>query len=200
MTNTTNFELNPTVFTAEYISTHLLPVIKKPSNDDTLVKEPFLDLELTFKVILKDSDTGLTTYRLTKSLADGLHMDIEYLKNCARLNNFNKLTCQSMSDIFGFPGAMDDMYVLSNQSRNLGAGTAFLCTRPLQELCRKWGTDTLVIIPSSIHELICIRANIADAEFINQMIKDVNEGVVSEREQLSDHHYIYHADTDTFSC
>ena len=63
-----------------------------------------------------------------------------------------------------------------------------------------WETDTVVIIPSSIHELIAIKADTADAEFLNQMIRDVNEGMVSEKEQLSDHHYIYHADTDSFSC
>ena len=54
MKNTTNFELNPVVFTAEYITTHLLPVIQRPSYDDTLVKAPFLDLEIIFKVVLKD--------------------------------------------------------------------------------------------------------------------------------------------------
>ena len=128
MKTTTNFEINPVVFTTDYITTHLLPVIQKHSGDNTLMKETFLDLELIYKVVLKDSDTGLTTYRLTKALADSLHLDMNHLKDCAILNNYSKVTCQSMSEIFGFPGAMDDMYVLSNISRNLGSGIAFLYT------------------------------------------------------------------------
>ena len=200
MKNTvTTYEINPIVFTADYIVTHLLPVVQRPSGDDTLAKESFLDLELIYKVILKDFDTGLTTYRLTKALADSLHLDMNYLKDCAILNNYSKVTCQSMSEIFGFPGAMDDIYVLSNTSRNLGSGIAFLCTQPLKELCRKWGTETVVVIPSSIHELIVVRADLADADYINQMIREVNAGIVSDEEQLADHFFIYHTDTDTFT-
>lgn len=197
---TTTFELNPIVFTAEYITTHLLPVVQRPSEDNTLMKESFLDLELIFKVIIEgtDTDSGFVTYRLTKALAESLHLDMEFLRSCAYLNNCNRITCQSIAEIFGLPDTMTEMYVLSNESRNLGAGTAFLCTAPLQELCRKWNTDEIKIIPSSIHELIAIKADSADAEYINSMIRDINESIVSENERLSDHYYIYHSD-DTFT-
>jgi len=200
MKNTaTAFEINPVVFTTDYIITHLLPIVQKPTDDDTLVKETFLDLELIFKVILEDSEAGLTTYRLTKVLADSLNMDIDYLKKCAWGNVFENVTCQSMGEIFGLPGEMTDMYVLSNTSRNLGAGSAFICTLKLKELAKKWHVNEIIILPSSIHELIAVKADIADAEYINQMIRDVNEGMVSEKEQLSDHYYIYHADSDCFT-
>jgi len=199
MKNTaTTFEINPVVFTADYIVTHLLPVIQKPTDDDTLVKESFLDLELIFKVVLEDSETGLTTYRLTKELADSLFMDTEYLKKCAWGCVFEDVTCQSMGEIFGFPGEMD-MYVFSNTSRNLGAGSAFICTLKLKELAKKLHANELIIIPSSIHELIVINREIEEAEFLNQVIRDVNSEMVPEKEQISDHYYIYHADTDSFT-
>lgn len=197
--NTTNFELNPVVFTAEYITTHLLPVIRRPSADDTLAKEQFLDLELFYKVVLKDSDTGLMTYRLTKALADSLHLDMEFLKDCAILNNLQNITCESMAEIFGLPDSMMDMYVISNVSRNLGAGTAFICTLKLKELAKKWRVNDIIILPSSIHELIAVRADIADADYINQMIREINVGIVSEEDQLSDHFYVYHTDSDSFT-
>ena len=196
---TTTFEINPVVFTADYIVTHLLPVVQKPTDDDTLVKESFLDLELIFKVILEDSEAGFTTYRLTKALADSLNMDADYLKKCAWGCVFEDVTCQSMGEIFGFPGEMTDMYVLSNSSRNLGAGSAFICTLKLKELAKKWHVNELIIIPSSIHELIVVNTEIEDAGFLNQVIRDVNSGMVPEKEQIADHYYIYHADTDSFT-
>ena len=199
MNNTTNYELNPAVFTLEYITTHLFPVIQRPSDDNSLAKEPFLDLELTYKVIIKDTDTGCMSYRLTKALAESLHLDMDYIRNCDILNNADKVTCQSLAEIFGIPDTMMDMYVISNNSKNLGAGTAFLCTAPMKKLCKEWNTDQLVVIPSSRHELLIIRENTADAEFINQMIIDVNEQVVDEQDRLSDHHYIYHKDSDSFT-
>ena len=163
------------------------------------MKEVFLDLELIYKVILEDTEAGLTTYKLTKSLADTLNLDLELLRRCAWGNVYEDVTCQSMGDIFGYPEEMMDMYVLSNKSRNLGAGAAFICTLKLRELAKKWHVNDIIILPSSIHELIAVRADIADADYINQMIREINVGIVSEEEQLSDHFYVYHTDSDTFT-
>ena len=163
------------------------------------MKESFLDLELVFKVVLEESETGFTTYRLTKELADILQMDIDYLKKCAWGCVFENITCQSMGEIFGYPEDMMDMYVLSNTSRNLGAGSSFICTLKLKELAKKWHVKDIIIIPSSVHELLAIRADVADADYINQMIREINADIVSDEEQLSDHFYIYHADSDSFT-
>ena len=199
MMNTTNFEINPIIFSSEYISAHLLPVIQKSSSDDTLMKEPFLDLELIFKVVLKNTESGTTTYKLTKALAESEHLDIAFLKKCAWANAYDTVTCQSMNEIFGMPELDMDMYVLSNERKNWGAGAAFICTLKLKELAEKWHTNEIVILPSSVHELIAIKPDMADNKYINAMIADVNAGYVDEKEQLSDHHYIYHADSDSFT-
>jgi len=200
MTTTTNvFEINPIIFTADYIISNLLPVVQQPSEDDSLLKESFLDLELIFKVILKDDEEGTTTYRLTKALSEKAGLDMEYLKHCAKEIATDSITCQSMGEIFGIPDDALKMNVLSNKSRNLGAGLPFLCTDVLKDLAETWQSNEIIILPSSIHELIAIPSDMADSEYINQMIASVNADVVSEKERLADHFYVYHADSDCFT-
>lgn len=44
------------------------------------------------------------------------------------------------------------------------------------------------ILPSSIHELICVnKKEVSDVNFLIQMVKDVNEAEVKEEDQLSDY-------------
>ena len=69
----------------------------------------------------------------------------------------------------------------------------------LGNLAETWQTNEIIILPSSIHELLAIPSNVADSDYINQMIASVNADVVSENERLADHYYIYHADSDSFT-
>lgn len=44
------------------------------------------------------------------------------------------------------------------------------------------------ILPSSIHELICVsKDDVSDPECLKEMVKDVNEAEVKEEDQLSDY-------------
>ena len=89
------------------------PLNQLRATKTSVAKDAFLDLEIIYKVMLNDSDTGLMTYRLTKALVDSLHLDMDYLRNCAILNNADKVECQSLAEIFGIPDTMTDMYVIS---------------------------------------------------------------------------------------
>lgn len=61
--------------------------------------------------------------------------------------------------------------------------------------------DDIVIIPSSIHELLIFPSNALPEgqtmEHINEMIQNVNETQLTDSEILSDHVYYYYRETDT---
>ena len=85
------------------------------------------------------------------------------------------------------------MYVATNKSRVNGAAI-IACEDVLENFCREKEIKGVVIIPSSIHEILLlpIDYNFNEDE-INNMIQEVNSNEVSENERLSDHVYYYYA-------
>ena len=88
-----------------------------------------------------------------------------------------------------------DMYVLTNEKRINGAGTIFY-DGLLKKFADKIEKD-LIIIPSSIHEVILIPSDngITDEE-VNEMIDEVNENELETVEILSNHMYLYRRKED----
>ena len=83
------------------------------------------------------------------------------------------------------------MIVLSNKERLNGA-IAIKATDVLSKLSANHGTD-LVVIPSSIHEVIVYPVQIDEMNWtqFTYMICEVNREEVIPEEVLSDHPYIY---------
>ena len=83
-----------------------------------------------------------------------------------------------------------DMYVLTNEKRINGAGTMFY-DGLLKKFADKIEKD-LIIIPSSVHEVILIpKDNEISDEEIYEMIGEVNENELETVEILSNHMYLY---------
>lgn len=85
------------------------------------------------------------------------------------------------------------MYILTNKYRNYGAGV-LLYDDLIHKLAMKLHSD-LVIIPSSIHELLLIPAE--SRQILSQcddMVRTVNETQVADDEILADHAYYYSLD------
>ncbi len=100
-------------------------------------------------------------------------------------------------DIPDDPGC--NMYVISNKEKTYGA-SAFLYPGVLKHVSKKLN-DNLIIIPSSIHEVIVLpgSSDVVDNERLISMVKEVNSTVVSEEEILSDNIYYYDSILDTIS-
>lgn len=61
------------------------------------------------------------------------------------------------------------------------------------EFGRKYNINKVVVIPSSIHEMLILSADILELERMEEltkMVQDVNANEVLVREQLSDRAYI----------
>ncbi len=88
------------------------------------------------------------------------------------------------------------MYVMSNQYRTNGA-SVILYEKMLQETADLFHKN-LVILPSSIHEVILIPVDSADSatlEKYTQMVREVNESQLADDEILSDHAYYFNRRT-----
>lgn len=108
-----------------------------------------------------------------------------------------KYCLQNMADILGEAGMADKndeckMYVMSNKSRMYGAG-AIVKADLLKQTAEKL-EDDLLILPSSIHELIIIPwKEVEKSDDIKEMVREINDNMVSTDEILSYNIYRYSA-------
>lgn len=90
------------------------------------------------------------------------------------------------------PEAAPPLYVLTNTYRTNGA-TVLLYDDILKELSDLFEKD-LIILPSSIHEVLILAADENDGQNLDHytaMVKEVNASQLQDEEILSDHAYYY---------
>ncbi len=88
------------------------------------------------------------------------------------------------------------MLVISTENRHHGAAL-LLCPNVLRETYCMLGS--FIVLPSSIHELICIPDNEnVEFDYLTDMVKQINTDIVEPSERLSDNIYIY--ENDGLSC
>ena len=84
-----------------------------------------------------------------------------------------------------FPGMSlpekDMMYVVSNKEKVDGAVNVLNAYDKVSELL---GTDDLVVLPSSVHEVIVVPASTGDYNQLRSMVGEVNGTEVAREEQL----------------
>ena len=87
------------------------------------------------------------------------------------------------------------MIILTNRDKRYGAGVVFY-PGLLAKLSDETGLN-LLLIPSSVHEFICIpECEGMDYDDINLLITETNRGIVAENEILSDRLFRYDREND----
>lgn len=86
-----------------------------------------------------------------------------------------------------------EMYVVSKQGGINGA-IAMMDKEALQTLSERLGGN-LHVLPSSVHEVIVIRAEEEHEHELENMVKHINETEVPVEDRLSDHIYYYNSST-----
>lgn len=89
------------------------------------------------------------------------------------------------------------MWILTNKER-LNGCTALLYEDEIHKLSEKLECD-LYLLPSSRHEIIAVPSKIATPEYLTEMVQEVNESVVDEKDYLSDSVYHYNKTSRTLS-
>lgn len=100
-----------------------------------------------------------------------------------------------LADMMGFEYSeeMDDMtpfYVISNRCKVNGA-SAILNKKVLSDFGRRYNTDKIVVLPSSVHEMfVAPYTEELDLDTFTNMVTEVNNTQVEPTEGLTDRAYI----------
>ena len=162
------------------------------------------DLSFIFKIMVDMDDQGRGTITINNELMKVWGITTEQL--CAdALENMKRIDPPEITSLaetlsrmgFSFPGMdteIDEkhmMYIISNKS-HLGGAAYMFTDELLSNLSDKLGSD-LIVLPSSIHEVICISAENTEMMLLADMVKKINASEVAPEEQLSDNVYYYDA-------
>ncbi|MDY5578328.1 MAG: DUF5688 family protein [Lachnospiraceae bacterium] len=211
-------ELNPVEIITEwknakkYIIPILVSTIKNKDILNGYAHQEFLDLSIIYAIRFKSELTGGTmSAKITKSLFEGYGVSLAELHESAmdnlmkdeyKLLDMEQVLSQKIGVIEDeemekcLSLAAHNMYVLTNQNNMYGAAGIlnqdFLKSRS--------NGRSFYVIPSSVHEMIFVLAEPnVNVDYLNSIIKEVNEGQIDETEVLSDHAYYYDGKTGEFS-
>lgn len=192
----------------EQVRPHIIPkLIHYEKNLEQLQDLPhirFLDLAVVFQCLVCTSSNEQATILVRNEHAEGWKITTDELYQLALRNAPLRLPYQfgNLRDILCEHGLMNwpskemepQMYLLTNQNRINGA--AVLLYPGLTEELAAYFSKDLVIIPSSIHELLIIPVDLAqigsdDLDGFSVMVREVNRDHVVDDEILSDHAYLY---------
>ena len=190
-------------------------LINTEQNKEMLANMPhreFKDLSVIYRMVVKIDGEGIASTPVHNGLADTLGFTEEQLFKLAAENTKRLLppVVKSMNDVMreifmkdGMPPEIADMmlgemppeqqmYVISN-NKGINGAVSMLYEDGLHDLAEKLGSD-LFILPSSVHEVIAISANMGDPNELAAMVTEINMGQVALDERLSNQ--VYHYDKE----
>lgn len=179
-------------------------LINYEANTEYLEDKAFLryrDLAIVFRIILGTDDNGtIATIVVTTSMLFGWYgVTARKLQKDAISNMEKDKLFMSMNTILAAMGHPLDptqdspeMFVLSNNAQYFGAAV-ILSEKVRKEVTERLG-DNVMVIPSSVHELILVSQDVQDdedvASYITGLIQQVNDSPwLDPQEVLSDHPY-----------
>ena len=189
----------------------VLKVINTERNLDLLEQVPHLDMEgLGLSVVFYVS-------LMTGEQSAGILIKNEHLKLWEKTvselltvaevntNRMHAFTIKSMNEVlsgmFGFeeeliPEDVPALYVLTDENKTFGASQLFLKDK-IREFAKKNNCD-VYILPSSVHELLLLRADFPNLEpsYLKEMVCEVNATELSNEDFLCDGAFKYELATD----
>lgn len=182
----------------EELKDKIFPVLTSTANPEylkPLVSKSFEDLAITYKIALSPD----ASIRITNDILKSMNVSIEdihkaALENLAKEPIKPKSMTEIMAEMMGqkLPEAEvieDKMYVLTNTTKIHGA-MELLNTKVLDDFAKEHGWKNVVILPSSIHEVLLLK-DTGDYKDLLSMVKEVNRTQVAPEDRLSDNVYVY---------
>ena len=178
-----------------------------PHNDVFLsgkVTRDFLDMNIIYYVCVGKDNNGIESCTITTSMCEAYGVTEEELFKGA-LNNITDdiVAHRSLSSVltsFGYhidgvenpEEIFEPMTVLTNRDHHFGA-SLIVKEEVLDKAMERMHTDELIILPSSIHEVMVINAKGIEADITSfrEMVKAVNDTKVKPGEILSYNVYTY---------
>lgn len=189
------------LFDKDFISGHVYLGLQRESAEDLLKEKCYLEgLETYLYVRAESEHDGMYSMKLKRDFIEKIDIDEQELWNLARENTYKDVTVRTMSEIisemcgiphdeisneYGEASTYEPtIYVVSNSCMTRGA-SAILNKKVLEDIGRKHGTDTLIILPSSIHEVLVVPYKEGmDMNDMRAMVSEVNATEVLPEDQL----------------
>lgn len=197
----------------------IFKIIQTEANKTMLQDIPhilFLDLAIVFYLCLEKIEIGQMTTLIHRSLMEAWGIHEDDLWKMARVNTMNTLPAAikplsevtaevarvSLGELYDeefiealLRASAPEFYVLTNQMGMYGAG-CMLYDGVLKEFANAVDDD-LVILPSSIHEVMLLPNQSAGSyEQLRSMVEAINQAEVPLEDQLSNQIYRYNRKTD----
>lgn len=190
-----------------------LRLMNTENNQEKLQNRPsetMEDISAAFVIVVGETAEGLATAPITNEIMNELGVDQATLIETAKANlSEQDYSFKSMRDVIVgmmFPEGVPEndpmvdmmlppedgpqMYVLSNE-HNMNGANEIMNQKAMDEIAEKLGGD-FVVLPSSVHETIILpMSDNMDSKELDNMIQEINGGVVSPEDKLSDHAFIY---------
>lgn len=185
----------------------VMTLINTEKNREILAEIPsrkFLDLSVVYRWVSAEAESLNGSVLVTNELAEASGMTEQELfqsayENTVRINGVTVMTmAEILSEVTEISAAecpAMNMWVITNSRGNMGA-VSVMYTDTLHRLAEKAGDD-LFVLPSSIHEVIAVRAGMEPGE-LAEMVHTVNREAVNRTEFLSDSVYRYKRKTMEF--
>lgn len=187
-------------------------IINTEHNEEMLAGMPhreFLDLSIIYRCVIKMDEEGTQSTLIDNGMAEWFGFTEEQLFKLAMENTkrifppYVKTINDVMRGILmkdGMPQEIAEMlvegmpsdqmmWILSNGIDTYGA-VSMLYEDELFALASKLESD-LYILPSSIHEVIVVKATLQEPDELAQMVAEANMGSVALEERLSNQVYYY---------
>ena len=196
-----NFEI---IKDANYLKKNTKVCVQRKS-DEFIVKRPCLNLEAYLRVDVSSvfgHGDSVASVKITNAILMMAGLTSDDLWTAADKNTRQSMDINSIDQLLSIndpllPNLFD---VITTRDRLFGA-SALRYPDVFRQYCLAHNTDKLLIIPSSIHELLIIDAKemVMDYATMAQMVADVNAAEVTESGQLDPVVYMYSVDTDIVS-
>lgn len=190
----------------------IFQLINTEQNKEMLADMPhreFADLSIIYRLVVQIDEHGMASSMIDNSIANRIGMSEDQMFKYAAENTKRILppNIRSMNDVLrdllrqdGAPEEIVEimveelpedaqMYVVSN-SRGIYGAVGMLYEDGFHDLAEKLGTD-LYILPSSVHEVIAVSANIGNPDDLAEYVAEVNISEVSLDQRLSNQVYLY---------
>ena len=165
------------------------------------ISKEFLDLSAVVRIVLKMDKEGMASMALSKGAAEILGMTEEEIYAAAlantlrlfppKLMNLGRYVEMSIGGKLLFGEDEVTTYILTNQKEVDGA--IYLMSPEVVGAIAEALEDDLYILPCSVNEVLLVRASELEdgVDELKEMVRDVNETVVSEKDILSYSVYYY---------
>ena len=158
---------------------------------------PFLDLKMWFYLPMAN---GLA--HVSKELVKLWGVTPEQVKEAAIKNAATVAEVRPLEDVMAeiyadmvdedadLPIEHSGVMVITNQTKFYGAG-CIASYDILDRTCDLIDSNSIMILPSSVHEMMCVPAGQLSIEEASELVASVNGEIVPEKEQLGDTVYFY---------